>query len=123
MSILTDKHNIKKQIATYRNLLKSDVLYIRAEALKKKIDTYICEVENMTQEYTELVEKINSLCDTKESNNSCYTKPTHPCVVSAEKTFDTYDDYGEDTKQVLPDVGDNSEIWDRMARAHNDAMR
>jgi hypothetical protein len=124
-----------------RNELKVKILQLRADKLQKNMDNSMNEIEHMTQEYSTLMEELRKIKGVSESQNRKHIellsrmmdeKETAPidyksCNTSEEmlqlvmkdldqvKKLETK--MNEQEYSALPDVGDNSEIWDRIARA------
>jgi len=124
-----------------RKALKVKILQLRADELQKKMDKAMNDIEHMTQEYSMLMVELQEIKGVSESQNKKHiellsrmmgeqgTAPVDydACNTSEEmlqlvmneldqvKKLETKMKEQEDP--ALPDVGDNSEIWDRIARA------
>lgn len=124
-----------------RKTLKMKILQLRADELQKKMDTAMNDIEHMAQEYATLMAELQELKGVSESQNkkhiellsrmmgeqgtvpvdydACNTSEEMLQLVMNEldqvKKLETKMKEQEDL--ALPDVGDNSEIWDRIARA------
>jgi hypothetical protein len=124
-----------------RKELKVKILQLKADELQEKMDNTINDIEHMTQEYHTIMTELQKLKGITESQNkkhiellskmtgeqgtepvdydSCNTSEEMLKLVMKEidqvKKLETKMKEQED--QALPDVGDNSEIWDRISRA------
>lgn len=124
-----------------RKVLKVKILQLKADELQKKMDTSMNDIEHMAQEYATLMAELHDLKGVSESQNKKHiellsrmmgeqgTTPVNydACNTSEEmlqmvmndlnqvKSLEAKMKEQEDT--ALPDVGDNSEIWDRIAQA------
>jgi hypothetical protein len=124
-----------------RKVLKVKILQLQADKLQEKMDGAMNDIEHMAQEYTTLMAELKVLKGVSESQNDKHIellsrmigdKETVPvdystCNTSEEMLQLVMDDLGqvkkleakmkEQENTALPDVGDNSEIWDRIALA------
>ena len=110
--------------------LKVTVLEIKADELHKKINGKMDEIEEMTKEYSEIMTEIQSLRgnsgnhkkllqrmiekDNREpiDYNSCNTTEEMLSMITKELSY-----VQKLENDNLPDVGDNSEVWERIANA------
>ena len=137
----------KENTKDKRNALKVKVLQLRADELQKKLDDAMNEIEHMSQEYSTLMMELQELKGVNESQSkkhiellsrmmgeqgtvpvnydSCNTSEEMLQLVMNEldqvKKLETKIKEQEET--ALPDVGDNSEIWDRIARAQKEVEK
>jgi hypothetical protein len=124
-----------------RKALKVKILQLRADELQKNMDKAMNDIEHMTREYSMLMVELQEIKGVSESQNkkhiellsrmmgeqgaapvdydACNTSEEMLQLVMGEldqvKKLETKMKEQED--HALPDVGDNSEIWDRIARA------
>lgn len=124
-----------------RKALKVKIMQLQADELQKKMDDAMNNIEHMAQEYAALMAELQELKGVSESQNkkhiellsrmmgeqgktpvdydSCNTSEEMLQLVMNEldqvKTLEAKMKEQEDV--ALPDVGDNSEIWDRIAQA------
>lgn len=113
-----------------RNDLKIKMLEAKADEMQKKINKKMDEIEEMTKEYSEIMTEIQSLSGNSDNHkkllqrmiekdnrepidyNTCNTTEEMLNLITKELSY--VKKLEEDS---LPDVGDNSEIWDRIADA------
>lgn len=128
-----------------RKHLKVKMLQLRTDELQKKMDMTMDDLEAMTHEYATLMrelqelEEVNSNQSKKHINllsrmigekkntpvdyNSCNTSEEMLHMVMKELDQVKELEKNIECEKALPDVGDNSEIWDRIANAQRDAQK
>lgn len=129
-----------------RRELKIKILQLRADEMQKKMDNAMDNIENMTQEYSNLMRELQEAQGISEKQNMKHIKLMARMMGETAKTNVDYEACNtseemlqlvmnelnqvkkieekmkeqtleEDREVTLPDVGDNTEIWDRIARA------
>lgn len=113
-----------------RNDLKVKVLEVKADEMQKKINNKMDEIDEMTKEYSKIMAEIHSLSGSSDNHkkllqrmiekdnrepvdyNSCNTTEEMLNLITKELSY-----VEKLENNSLPDVGDNSEIWDRIADA------
>lgn len=90
-----------------RKLLSKELMCMRAELLKNDIDKKMEELDNMCAEYDSLVKLIS---DNKKEFHSPQ-RTTSP--------VDVFTDI-QDTDNMTAELSDNTAIWDRIVRLHNE---
>jgi chromosome segregation ATPase len=135
------KSDNTKSLSDSRKELRVKILQLQTDNLQKKMDDAMDDIERMTHEYTTLIAELKVLNNVSESQNnkhiellsrmigehetipvdydSCNTSEEMLQLVMSEishvEKLETKMKEHENT--ALPDVGDNSEIWDRIALA------
>ena len=76
--------------------LKVDVLNSQATSLQKKINKAMDEIEKMTLKYDNIMKELHSTQNKNQANV-------------------------DESEAGLPNISDNTEIWERIANAHRNA--
>jgi chromosome segregation ATPase len=127
--------NVRKQ-------LKITVLQTKIDQLQKDIDEAMNNIETMSNEFASTMHELQQLKGNNTDQNKQYmdllsrmsgdqknTRTKYDACNTSEEMLhmmmqelDQNKESDTDTKE-LPDVGDNSEIWDRIAKAQKKANR
>lgn len=76
--------------------LKVDILNSQATSLQKKINKAMDEIEKMTLKYDNIMKELHSTQNKNQANV-------------------------DESEEGLPNISDNTEIWERIANAHRNA--
>jgi hypothetical protein len=125
----TETDDVRKQ-------LKVKILQLRADGIQVKISSVMDTIETMTQEYTTIMQEMYELNGVDNDQSRKHIEMLSRMVEKSPVNYDacnTSDDMLHlmmkefeqvkelEKKETLPDVGDNSEIWDRIAKAQQTA--
>lgn len=101
-----------------RNELKICMLQCIADKINSGIEKKLQEVDKLTTEYSTVIDKITALKGTLPSKNEhCYSESLTTEEMLQHATRES-DKNKKSSTSNLPEIGDNDEIWERIALAH-----
>ena len=123
-----------------RRSLKIKILQTKADEIQKKMDTAMDEIEIMVQEYTDIMKELQETQEISVNQNKKHIelmtrmmgekekkKVNYGACNTSEEMLQLVMDELDQVKKMetkikeqevsIPDVGDNTEIWNRIAKA------